>query len=212
MENTKETPEVVPAGYKRIKFNFKETKVEGKKTGYRRDAVELNIPVPSFADVLEAIKDEPKVVEFIEDAIRDIIYAAAREQINANDNITQDGMDETKLSIRFLATLPPSEKKGAGIGKDTWDEFKADYIAVMSAKTGKPMESIILAADLFANRLQKVKTIKPVLKVLKNELQIWFTSTAQKEEFMEVYEFLDGKAETFLTSDDSKLLSDLGAL
>lgn len=249
---TEATPKpevVVPEGYKRIKFGFKEQKVDGKKTGVRRATVELNIPVPTDAEVLAAFaaplpseqelkmleevekeKDSDKkkamqetlsaspaiqalrVRQYVMDLVEDSVYGAAREQVNANENISQDALDEQKLSLSFLANMPKAERRGAGISKETWDDFKADYIEVMTKETNKPLDKVTLAAELFVNRLQKVKTLKPVLKALKNELAIWFQKTNNREEFAEVYEFLDEKADTFITADESDLLKKLGAI
>lgn len=204
----------VPAGFKRIKFGFKEKKVDGVKTGVRRAALELNIPVPSLADILSAITADTtgKVGALVEELVQDCVYGQAREQINENEHITQDSLALGKLSITAIANMEKKERRGAGIAKEVWEEFKQDYIDVMTKKTDKPLDKVELAADLFVNRLQKVKTMKDVVAALKDQLAIWFSNTEQKEEFSEVYEFLDGKADTFLKADESDMLKKLGAI
>lgn len=205
---------VVPEGYKRIKFNFKEQKIDGKKTGVKRKPVELNIKAVSYEEILAAVAADTtgKVKAFIEELANDAVYLQGREQVNANENITQESLDESKLTLLAIATLDKKDRRGAGIDKETWADFKADYIAVMTAKTDKPLEKVELAADLFLNRLQKVKTMKEVVAALRDQLAIWFSNTEQKEEFMEVYEFLDGKADTFMKADANDMLTKLGAI
>jgi hypothetical protein len=55
------------------------------------------------------------------------------EQVDRDDSPVsrQAELDPSKLTLDYLASLPPSERRGGGIAKEVWDEFKEDYVATI---------------------------------------------------------------------------------
>lgn len=197
-----------------FKIGFKTVKEvgsDGKPTGVttKREAFTLNLPLPTFQGIVTALQDE-KQKEFILSVISEQVYAAARDQVTNNLEMkSQDELDLSLLTLEHIANVPPAERRGAGIPKETWDAFAKDYVSIMPALLEKPVENIQNASALFVKRLQPVKTNKPVLTLLKGYLSTWFASSAQAEEFQDVFKFLDEKIDEFLKKDDAELLVNL---
>lgn len=188
------------------KFIFRKDRVLGEK----RATVELAIPIPTAEALLEALSDEKQQAYLLELVANDII-ANARLQVGDDKKPVnkQEELDYSKLSIAYIANLPPAERRGGGISKEVWEDFFSDYVAIMPAILGKPVENVENAGKLFVARLQPVKTQKKILKVLGDYLNLWFTSTKQQEELAEVYEFLSEKVKDFMSRDEAELLVNL---
>jgi hypothetical protein len=187
------------------KFHFKKDDL-----GVKRPTVELALPVPTEDGIQLMLKDE-KQKAFLLEVLAEVVKDYARLQVGDENNPVnkQEELDISKLTMEFIANIPPSERRGGGISKETWAEFFKDYLDVMPSVTGKKKEQVENAAKLFVARLQPVKTQKKILSFLKDQLGMWFTNTQQAEDFAEVYEFLSGKIEDLLKRDEAELLANL---
>lgn len=216
------------------KFHFKKNEL-----GEKRPTVELFVPLPSWDGVVAALNNTTavtdkdgkevktknadgsevtvtigaKVKDLILDLLSGSIIGAARDQVS-DEKAPVNKQEELKmeaLKLEAIALIPPSERRGGGISKETWADFFKDYVAVMPEKTGKKAEQVENAAKLFVARLQPVKTQKKILSFLKDQINLWFTSTStdSQEEFAEVYEFLTGKIDEFMKRDEAELLANL---
>lgn len=191
------------------KFGFRETKDELGQIRKRAPIV-VGMPVPTLEGLLTELED-PKVQEYVLSSLADNVKAAIRAQIDDEDAWTKAGekLDLTKLTLKFLANVPPAERRGGGIAKELWSAFSEDYIAVMVPATGKDAEKVGKAAQLFVAKLQPVKTNKKVLAFLKEQLDLYTVSTKNAEDYEEVIEFLNNKIKTFLEADDAVMLDNL---
>jgi len=187
------------------KFSFKKDEL-----GHKRATVELQLPKPTYDGLLNALENE-KYAQYVIDCVFSETIAQAKEQVGseAKPVNTQEELDISKLTIDAIADLPPSERRGAGISKETWKQFAEDYVTLMPALQGKNIENVTNAAKIFVARMQPVKTNKPVLARLKDYLNLYFTKTPLQEEMQEVYSFLNEKIDTFLKLDDATLLQNL---
>lgn len=191
--------------FKPFKFHFKKDEL-----GNKRPSVELQLPVLTLQGLANIINSgDEKQHALIMSALEDIIYLQARQQVNEDASISQDTLDISKLSWDFISNIPPAERKGGGIAKEVWDAFAADYISIMPALTGRSVEKVTNAATILLKKFQPVKTVKPVIKQLKDYLDMWFTNTPNAEEFAECYEFLSKKAEALLAADEAALLANI---
>lgn len=191
--------------FKESSFFFK----TDKELGIKRDTVTLALPFPTAEGILNIVSNGGKELDLLLEAAADVVLLQARELVNADENITQDTIDLSKLSWNYIANMPKAARRGGGIAQEVWEEFSKDYIAIMPAITGKKLENVQNAAKLFLAKFNPCKTNKKVLAVLKAQLSLWYTNTKQAEEFKAVFEFLDGKAETLLKADDAALLDTL---
>lgn len=188
------------------KFHFKKDDL-----GNKRPSIDLVLMTPTMEGVIAALISDEKQALYIIDVLSQEIYKAARLQVGDEQKpVNKQGeLDTTKLTIEALANMPKAERTGGGISKEIWEAFSKDYIAVMPGITGKTAEQIANAAKLMLAKFQPVKTQKKVLGFLKDQLNLWYTSTTNAEEFSECYEFLDEKAKTLLAADEASLLANL---
>lgn len=192
-----------------VKFHFK--KVEDKETGEttKRPSVELKLPTPSVEGIIDILKEGGKSLELLLEAVADVVYSRARELVNENEQISQENFPISQLAWAAIANLPKAERRGGGISKETWEEFREDYIAVMPQVTGRSKEKVELAVKLLVNKFNNVKTDKKVVALLKGQLTLYATNSTKAEELAEVIEFLNTKADTLLAADSSNILDAL---
>ena len=189
-----------------VKFNFR----PDKELGTKRAAVELTLLTPTVEGIIHILEQGGKGLELLLDSCANVIIDQARALLNDNDTITGDAnfpLDKTTWA--FISDIPPKERRGGGIPKETWEEFRVDYVAVMPTATGKTPEQIGNAAKLLIGKFQACKTAKPVIALLKDQLTIYVEQSPNAEQFVECVTFLVDKAETLLNLSEADLLSNL---
>lgn len=191
------------------KFHFKTVKDKESGIETKRPTIELKLPVPSVEGIIAILEAGGKQLELLQSAVADIVVAQARSILNDNESIGSDNFPAEQCTWEFIANMPEAEKRGRGIPKEMWEEFVSDYIAVMPSVTGKTAEQVSLAAKLFLNKFQQVKTNKPVIQKLKEQLAIYANNSKQAENFVDCIKFLDDKADALLQADEAALLANL---
>lgn len=194
---------------KEVKFHFKKQKDEATGLESKRPTVELSLPVPSVEGIIAILEAGGKQLELLQEAVADVIFSRARELVNEKEDITQDNFPMAEMSWEKIANLPKAERRGGGIAKELWEEFAKDYIAVMPGVTGKTADQVGNAAKIFLNKFAAVKTNKPVLKLLKDQLGLYITNSPNAEQYTECVEFLTNKADALLNMSDADLLAAL---
>lgn len=181
-----------------------------KETDTKRDTVKLYLPfltVDGVVAILEA--GDSKQIQLLLDQLNQAVVAQARVQVNDKEDITQDTLDLTKLSWEAIANLPQAERRGGGIAKEIWEEFFKDYATVMSEKGGKNEEQIGLHTSILQKKFGTIRANKKALNAFKTFLDTYASFTTELETFQDCVEFLQNKADTFLTMDDAALLENL---
>lgn len=194
---------------KDFKFHFKKMKDEATGLESKRPTVELSLPVPSVEGIVSILEAGGKELELLQEAVASIIIDRAREILNDKEDITQENFPLSELSWAVIATLPRAERRGGGISKEVWEEFAKDYVAVMPGITGKTAEQVGNAAKIFLNKFNAVKTNKPVLKKLKEQLSLYASNSSNAETYGEAITFLSEKADNLINMDESILLNNL---
>ena len=213
--NVAQTPATEPA--KQIIPNFdnkvdvKEFKFHYKKDelGNKRETTELKLPVPSVEGVVAILEGGGKSLELLLSVIGDAVAAQARAILNENPSMNAAQFPTEQCVWDFIANMPEAEKRGRGIAKEVWEEFAADYLSIMPGITGKTEEQVSLAAKLFLNKFQSVKSNKPVLKKLKEQLAVYTNGSPNAENFVDCVKFLDEKADALLVADEAAMLANL---
>lgn len=215
-QNTEEKHAAIRANFdnkvdiKDFKFHFKKVKDEETGIEVKRPTVELSLPVPSIEGIISILESgDEKQQALLLEAVQEVVVSRARELVNDKEDITQDNFPMEELSWEKIANLPKAERRGGGISKEVWEAFGKDYVAVMPALTGKTAEQIGNAVKIYLNKFQQVKTAKPILRKLEEQLQLYAANTPNLETYSECVEFLLNKAKTFIEMDDSKLLENL---
>lgn len=99
----------------KVEFRFRE------RDGYKRPTLELNIPLLTLQGVATGIATDqdgnpvdPKVATLVVDTVNGPLIAYVRSAINADENFSQDTLDEMvakgEVSLTHLANLPRSER------------------------------------------------------------------------------------------------------
>lgn len=178
-----------------FKFNFKSRAIKdesGKEIGRtkKQPSVEVDLPVMAADEVIATLHQGGKEAELILSSVADIIYQAARSQFdeiienfgdNSEQEVSASMLDFDKLTLAYIANLPPSQRGGSAITEEDWVAFFEDYLAVMVAATGKEESRIKNHINLF-KKPQKAKANKEVLQVLVDQLDIYLASSANLED------------------------------
>ena len=180
------------------KFNFRTV------DGVKRETILLDIAPISLQEALDAGEAS---IKYLESLIYGEFVSAARSILSEDMTITgKDNFPWEKLIWNAIITENETERKGRGIPKETWEEFAKDFLAVMEACSTKSEAQLKNVATIIKNKLQPVKFNKPVLeKVVSEYLAVYVQSATRLEEFSDVVEFLQKKAEEFLTLDQTAL-------
>lgn len=192
--------------------NFSFRKVKDEKTGleYKRPTITLPVPKPSVEGIVAILEEgDAKKLELLLEAVGDVVIARAREIISESESITAEDFPYEQLTWDAIAALPKAERRGGGIPKETWEDFIADYIAVMPGLTGKTTEKVENAARNFANKFAAIKTNKKVLQLLVDQLGIYTNSAANAEQFLDCITFLMEKADKLMNISEEELLANL---
>lgn len=179
----------------------------------KRAPITLTLPVPTWDGLVASLRTDEgdKKKTYILSLLEDAIIEAARAQVGDTDKPVnkQDELDVSKLTLDFLANEPRVDRRGRGIDKETWDAFEADYITIISGLTELSEKQAAVASNLFAKKLSSVKTNKPVLHALAKRLEQWAGNTPNLGDFEDLYKYLAGKLETYITAPDQDLLGNL---
>ena len=192
-----------------VKFNFRKVKDESTGLETKRPSVEIELPLLSVEGIIAAFQAGGKQLDLIVEAVRDVQIARARELVNEKEDINAENFPYAELNWEVIANLPKAERRGGGIPKETREEFANDYIAVMPSATGKSLDQITNASKILLNKFQAVKTNKPVLKLLKDQIGIYANTSPNAEQYSDCISFLVEKADTFLNLDEAALLANL---
>ena len=185
------------ADSKPVKFNFKTRNITddagnviGK--GKKQPSVEVALPILAAEDVIAYMSDDSKTKEqaLILDAVAGIIIGQAREQFNdiiesfgddMEKEVSASMLDFSKLNLEYIASIPPAQRGATAISDEEWATFFEDYLPVMVAATGKEDKKIKNHIEFF-KKPQKVRTNKPVLHALIEQLDIYMASSNALED------------------------------
>jgi len=213
------------------KFNFKPRSIKNEKGEEieklpKQPSLEVNIPVPTaeklieilqgpteFTDVQpdESIVTRPNLVrQLVLDAVNEVVFGQAKQQLDQaiesfgtdkSKTITVDHIDYDKLTLEFIASIPPARRGATAISDEEWTEFFKDYVNTMVAATGKTVEKLEKHIDIF-KKPTKYRARKDLLAVLLEQLAVYATSTQSLEDFQVQYNRLNDVLTKYLTEED----------
>lgn len=217
------------------KFNFKARKItdeNGKELGKakKQPPLTVSLPVPTREEIATYLVTPDdmdgdkkantvgnKVRELLDDVFQGIIRDHAKSQLDEviesfllddSKTIGVDSIDFDKLSLEYIASLPPAQRGARAISEEEFEAFFSDYMQVMVAATGKPEVKIANHIGHF-KKPQRLKQQKEALSVLVDQIDVYLASSANVEETGEVANRIRAKFDKWLKEDD-KL--DLAAL
>lgn len=190
---------------KEMSFFFRTKQVTnelGEKVEVKRPTVKLNVPVITLDGVVDLLNaGNPTIIAGLLSVLEDVIYKAAKEQVDDDEQITQEKLDLSKLSLDYILSLPPSSRSSIAPSDEQWKAFEQDYPAVMAAvQPDRTAEQITTARDILLKKLTPVKDKPAIISVLKGYVALWFTNTNKQEELATVFEYLNQRAENLLAA------------
>lgn len=215
------TEVVAPEGTKAFTFNFRTEKLRNEKgevigEGKKHPDVKAFLPVPSVTDVVNFLAEGGKAAELVMDSVIDVIYKAARGQINdyresnPDKQVTPDIFDLSKLEFHYIANQPKSERGGVDISDEAWTAFFEAYKPVIMA-TGKSEDRVMKHVALFKNQFRTIKNDKPALALLKDQLTLWAANAGEEAmaEHADAYNVLITKADKYLKQEEKNVIDAL---
>jgi len=196
---------------KEVTFTFKTQTDKDTKLKTKRESLVLTLPYPSVEGVIAIMEEGGTQMELLMEAIESIVNVQARALIGDDDKyeLNAANFPVEKLSWEAIANMPKAQRRGGGIPKETWEEFAADYLDVMPEATGKTVEQIANMVKILVNKLNNVKTSKPILEMVKVQLAVYADATTSLEDYAECLEFLLKKADACLNISAEEILSAL---
>jgi len=181
---------------KQFKFNFKSRTIrseDGQVLGRskKQPSVECEIPALAADEIISYLQaGDTKEAALITEAVARIIIDAAREQFDEiieafgdddSKEVSASMLDYSKLSLEYVASIPPTQRSSSALSDEDWEAFYTDYLSVMVAATGKTEDKIKNHINLF-KKPTKAKANKEVLQVLVDQLDIYMASSASLED------------------------------
>jgi len=189
---------------KEFKFYFRKDEL-----GNKRPEVVLKVPVPSVEGIVAILQAGGKELDLLLDTVADVVASQARSIVDETIDVSQDTFPMNKVTWTYIANLEKAARRGGGIPKETWEAFAKDYVEVMPSITGKTQEQIGNAAKILLNKFSAVKTQKPVLHLLKDQLALYVSNSLNADQYIDCVEFLLNKADTLLSMTEADLLANL---
>jgi hypothetical protein len=188
---------------KDFSFHFKKDKL-----GNKRPSVELKLPVPSVEGIVAILEAGGKQLELLQEALYDVVRSQAAQIVSDTENISQETFPVSKITWEAIANMPKADRRSSAITAEQLEAFAKDYLEVMPGVTGKSLDSVTLATEIYLKKIAPAKTNKPALNVLKVQLGLYLEHSRNAENFMDVVEMLLKKVDSYLSADDVALLAE----
>lgn len=206
-----------------VKFNFKSRAIKDElgntiSRTRKQPSVEAAIPVLTPEEITNVLQmPDTAVAKLINEAVSRIVIDAAREQFDEiieafGDDNTKDVsaslLDYDKLTLEYIASIPPTQRASSALSEEDWATFYADYLSTMVAATGKEEKRINNHINLF-KKPNKARNNKEVLAVLVDQLEIYMASSANLEENAGPAERISNKYKAWLAAPEEAPAVDL---
>ena len=194
-----------------INFRTVKTKEEdGSITETKRDSIKLQVPVPSFEQVLniiaagtaeEATEVAKNNLQLLQDAMFEVVYGEAVRLAKENTDLTSANFPYSELDWEKIANAPEAERKSRGNSDEEWAAFAEDYLASMPAITGKDEERVQRALAVMLKKFQPIKSDKKSVTVLRDQLVIYAEKAPNATNSLRCVEFLVKKADALIEAE-----------
>lgn len=213
------------------KFNFKQRTVKDENNKEveklpKQPSVEAMIPVPTAAAIVEVLSQPDTLTELQEDGstkevpnlqkqlildyVYQIIFDQAKSQLDSaidsfgsdkTKQISVSDLDYDKLSLAYIASIPPARRGAVAISDDEWKDFFADYGNVMMQGAGKTKQQVENHLKIL-ERPRNYRAKKDLLTVMREQLNLYASLAANLEEFTAPYQRLQDQLNRFIDEED----------
>lgn len=209
----------VPSEAKEVAFHFKKEKIRNAANevigeGKKLPSIKVSVPRPTTEGILKIVEAGGKELELLLDAATDVVIDRVRTVINEvraklpeGQEIKPEMIDLSQATWSVIANIPKAVRKGLGISDEDWEDFAADYRAVMPKATGKDVDRIEKHIKLFKSKYAQCRNDKKALGVLDQMLDVWAANTGEMEDNQTVFEYLKNRVQSLL-QEEEKILSE----
>ena len=206
-------------------FHFKTEKIKNEKgeaigEGKKHPSVEIFLPIPKASRLVEFLQNPgnyAKELDLLTGAVTDIIYKAARQQINElrekdpSAIVTPASLNYEKLDWAAIANMPKSERGTYVPSDEDLKSFCEAYLAVMPIALEKDKSKIENHIVIFQSNFKKQRANKEMLEFFANCLTVFLGSAdaAVVEDNMEVVEYYQGRLARMLKTEEKITMDDL---
>ena len=224
MENQENQAQATPND---VTFYFREptakmkeaNKEEGLPEPIKRQPVTIPLPLLSKDQVLEILLSDDavntKAQELIVEQVNAVLAAEVRSQLDelpTYEEVDVSKIDFSKVDFVALANTPRATRSGGGISEETWADFEADFVEILTTKTSTEEASAKKVVTLLTKRLKDVSSKEVVLNKLGEYLDTWFEHTTEEKQvaLSAVYERLNKRIEGYKATVNDDPLAALG--
>lgn len=212
---------------KKARYSFRTTTVtdetgqplkddKGVEVKFKRPTLEVNIPLLTKAGLITALQADDKSADLALEQANEVIIQRVRgiiqEKIESDPKVelTPEMIDISKLGFLEIAMLPRGER-GAGISKEEWAAFVADYIATMQTpeaigkfpdKKARSPQILATHGVLLSGKFNQVRSRKDVVEQMNTFLDVWVDTSPNVEEHLACFELLKSKAKAIMEGED----------
>lgn len=203
------TEEAQKINGKEKKYFFKTVNLtddDGKETGetFKHPDVITVFPVPSTEEIIELLQTNDAVRKLINDWIFDGICAQGKSQIeqwwenNPGKVFTPTEFDLNKLTLEYIATIPPKQRGAWAPDKDDIKSFVTDYKEVMLNKVGYDPKKVAHHVKNLEKGLAKIKGEKEILRRMQDLLTLYAANSEQLEEQQQTFDWFSNRIDKWL--------------
>lgn len=179
---------------------------EGKPTGetFRHPDVIAVFPVPTTDELIQLLQSDEAVNKLIHDWIFDGIVAQGKQQIldwlanNPGKIFTPTEFDLSKLTLQYIASIPPSQRGAWAPDESELKSFCADYKRVMLGAVGYDPQKVAHHVKNLEKGLTKIKGDKAILRRMQELLMLYAANSEQLEEQQQTYEWFLNRIDKWL--------------
>lgn len=191
------------------KFNFRAVTDEATGVKTKRDTIELTYTRPSVEGLVQIFNSGGKGLALLVEAVDDVILSRIRDVLTQNPAMTADTFDHTQITWEAISNLEKEDRR-SGIDKETWEEFAADYIEVITSITKTNKEQAAYTAKMFLTKFASLKNRKDTIGKLLVRLSMYAEASPNAEKFAECIDVLMKRAEKLIQAKEESLDSNLG--
>lgn len=205
-------PENILAGFdnsvewKEMIFRFKKDKL-----GNKRANVELKLPVPSVEGIVQiltkgaasdATPEAKKALDLLLECAAQTVRDVAGSYVSDNEEVNSTNFPYNSVTWQAIANMPKEDRRSSSIAKEVWEAFCKDYITVMPGATGKTVDNVTNATLVYLKKFSIVKSNKKIVSQLKDQLAIYANTSKEAENYQEILELLNEKADAYINSNE----------
>lgn len=209
-DNTAATEDNAPVVKRNTPFHFRSNGKDEKGNTIKRETVNLLLSYPTVHGLVDIFNAGGKGLDKLVNLVSDAIDEHVRNVLTENPQFTSANFPYELGTWEAYVNVPETERKLRGIAKEVWAAFRADYIAVITAATGKDQAVIEKGAKLMIDqRFSDVKSNKKALGKLAEYLTIYAEKSTQAENFADCVTTLYEKADALLKADSDALADNI---